>query len=292
MSEPLIPYNFLGLPAENAAPERARFSIVPVAYEGTVTYGTGTKNGPAAIIAASREVELFDPVSGVEMSDFGIYTLPEVSATAKGPARMAERVRSVIAGELDAGRTPIMLGGEHSITAGAVQAFHRKYPDLSVLQIDAHADLRDAYQGSPYSHASVMRRVHEICPHVAVGPRNCSLEEKEFIDAAKIPIYWAKDILGRHDWYGRCLEQLSETVYLTFDLDGLDPSIMPAVGTPEPGGLGWYDTLDFLDAVFAKKNVVGADVVELAPIPGILYPDFTAARLVAAILQMIHRTSG
>jgi len=291
MSDSLVPFNFLGLPAEQALPENATSSIVPVAYEGTVTYGTGTKNGPAAIIAASREAESFDPDSGMEMFDLGIYTLPEVTAAAEGPAKMVDRVEGVIAAELGAGRIPIMLGGEHSITTGAVRTFHKKYPGLSVLQIDAHVDLRDTYQGSPYSHASVMRRVRGICPHVAVGPRNCSREEKAFIDSEKIPIFWAKNVLGRRDWYDRCLEHLSDTVYLTFDLDGFDPSIMPAVGTPEPGGLLWYETLDFLHYVFAKKKVIGADVVELAPIPGVLYPDFTAARLVATIIQLMHQSA-
>jgi len=284
MPESFVPFNFLGLPDEYCAPEKAKYSIVPVAYEGTVTYGTGTKNGPRAIIAASREVESFDAQSGVELADPGIYTLPEVAAVAEGPEKMVARVQEVTTAELEAGRTAIMLGGEHSITTGAVRAYFKRYPDLSVLQIDAHPDLRDSYQGSRYSHASVMRRVREICPHVCVGARNCSIEEKKFIDAENIPIFWARDIIGRTDWYDRCLSHLSDNVYLTFDLDGLDPSVMPAVGTPEPGGLGWYDALNFLQHVFAKKKVVGADVVELAPIPGMNFPDFTAAQLTATII--------
>lgn len=268
--------------------DTARYAIVPVAYEGTVTYGRGTKNGPAAITAASREVETFDPESGIDLAEVGIYTLPEVETVTTGPEQMVNRVEEVIAAELEQGRTAVMLGGEHSITTGAVRAYKKRYPRLSVLQIDAHLDLRDSYQGSPYSHASVMRRVREVCPHVAVGVRNCSAEEKQFIDAEGVPVFWAKDILGRVDWYDRCLGHLSDEVYLTFDLDGLDPSIMPAVGTPEPGGMGWYETLDFLRHVFDKKKIVGADVVELAPISGLSYADVTAALLVAAIIRMMQ----
>jgi len=290
MSDTFVPFNFLGISPEKSAPEKARYSIVPVPYAGTVTYGVGTRHGPLAIIAASREVETFDAESGVDLFDLGIHTLPEVMPVAAGPEKMAERVEEVIAAELTAGRTPIMLGGEHSITAGAVRAFSKQHPRLSVLQIDAHLDLRDAYQGSPYSHASVMRRVREVCPHVAVGPRNCSAEEKQYIDEKNIPVFWAKDIVGKQDWYQRCLANLPAEVYLTVDLDGLDPSVMPAVGTPEPGGLGWYEALSFLRFVFGNRKVVGADVVELAPIPGVHYPDFTAAMLVAAIIRLMHLT--
>ena len=223
MADSFVEFNFLGLPAEYTTPEKAKYSIVPVAYEGTVTYGTGTKHGPAAIIAASREVETYDAATGIELADVGIYTLPEVAAVASGPEQMVNRVEEVIAGELHAGRTPIMLGGEHSLTTGAVRAYHKKFPNLSVLQIDAHVDLRDSYQGSPYSHASAMRRVREVCPHVCVGARNCSIEEKEFIDRENVPVFWARDIIGRNDWYDPCLAHLSDDVYLTFDLDGLDP---------------------------------------------------------------------
>ncbi len=283
--------NFLGLSTRECSVDTARYAIVPVAYEGTVTYGKGTKNGPAAIIAASREVETFDPESGIDLAEVGIYTLPEVETVTTGPEQMVNRVEEVIAAELEQGRTAVMLGGEHSITTGAVRAYKKRYPRLSVLQIDAHLDLRDSYQGSPYSYACVMRRVREVCPHVTVGVRNCSAEEKQFIDAEGVPVFWAKDIIGCRDWYDRCLGDLSDEVYLTFDLDGLDPSIMPAVGTPEPGGLGWYETLDFLRYVFNKKKIVGADVVELAPIPGLSYPDFTAAQLVAAIVRMMQLRS-
>jgi agmatinase len=293
MADSFIEFNFLGLPPDDSSREKARYSIVPVAYEGTVTYGTGTKHGPAAIIAASREVETYDAVTGVDLADVGVCTLPEVAAVATGPEQMVARVEEVIAAELEAGRTPIMLGGEHSLTTGAVRAYHRKLPGLSVLQFDAHLDLRDSYQGSPYSHASAMRRVRELCPHVCVGARNCSAEEKEYIAREHVPVFWAREVIGRNDWYDRCLQHLSRDVYVTFDLDGFDPAVMPAVGTPEPGGLGWHDAVNFLQYASTKKNIVGADIVELAPIPGLLYPDFTAAQLTAALIRMMFlRTSG
>ncbi len=291
MSEHFVEFNFLGLPPECVNPDTAKVSIVPVAYEGTVTYGTGAKHGPAAIIAASREVETFDAASGIELADVGIYTLPEVSAVASGPGQMVARVEEVIAAELAAGRTPIMLGGEHSLTTGAVRAYHQKYPDLTVLQIDAHTDLRDSYQGSPYSHACAMARVREVCPHVCVGARNCSSEEKAYIERHHVPVFWARDIIGSTDWWDACLAHLSDTVYLTFDLDGLDPSVMPAVGTPEPGGLGWYDAIHFLQYISSRKRIVGADVVELAPSPGLHYADFTAAQLTATIIRMMCGTT-
>lgn len=291
MADSFIEFNFLGLPPEYSAREKARYSIVPVAYEGTVTYGAGTKFGPAAIIAASREVETYEAATGVELADLGICTLPEVAAVATGPEQMVARVEEVIAAELEGGRTPIMLGGEHSLTTGAVRAYYRKFPELSVLQFDAHVDLRDTYQGSPYSHASAMRRVREVCSTVCVGARNCSREEKEFIERERVPVFWAREVIGRTDWYDRCLAHLSRDVYVTFDLDGFDPSVMPAVGTPEPGGLGWYDAVNFLQYASTKKNIVGADIVELAPIPGVSYPDFTAAQLTAAIIRMMDQSS-
>jgi len=291
MSDTFVEFNFLGLPAESSTREKARYSIVPVAYEGTVTYGSGTKRGPAAIIAASREVETYDAATNSDLAGVGICTLPEVAAVATGPEQMVKRVEEIIAAELQAGRTPIMLGGEHSLTTGAVRAYYKKFPRLSVLQFDAHLDLRDSYQGSPYSHASGMRRVREICSHVCVGARNCSAEEKAYIDHERVPVFWAREVIGRNDWYDRCLAHLTDDVYVTFDLDAFDPSVVPAVGTPEPGGLGWYDALDFLQYISKKKNIIGADIVELAPIPGLTYPDFAAAQLTAAMVRMMEQSS-
>jgi agmatinase len=279
-------YNFLGLAPEDAEYEKARVVIVPVAYEATTSYKAGTKYGPAAIIAASREVESYDRETGRDLLDLGIATGIEVESAAEGPAAMVDVVEREIARHLTAGKFCVMLGGEHSITTGAVRAHHKLYPDLSVLQIDAHADMRDSYQGSKHSHACTMRRVREICPAVSVGIRSVSEECHERIEKDFLPVFWADECAGGGDWCDAAIDHLSDDVYITFDCDGLDPSIMPSVGTPEPGGLLWQGTVGFLRKVFAAKNVVGFDVVELCPMPPHHASDFLAARLVAAMIGM------
>jgi len=279
--------NFLGLPPEDAEYDKARVVVIPVAYDATTSYKTGTKYGPAAIIAASREVETYDPATKTEIGDIGIATVDEIEAEADGPAVMVDTVEREIARHLAAGKFCVMLGGEHSITTGAVRAHKAKYPNLSVLQIDAHADMRDSYQGSKFSHASVMRRVREICPVVSVGIRNASADCHATIERGRLPVFWADQCLGRTDWHDAAIAALTQQVYITFDLDALDPSIMPAVGTPEPGGLLWQETLAFLRAVASKRKVVGFDVVELSPIPGLHHPDFLAAKLVAEMVRMV-----
>jgi agmatinase len=278
--------NFLGLTNEEADYDRARVVVVPVAYDATTSYKSGTKYGPAAIIAASREIESSDRDAAPDLADIGIATALDVEAQVEGPAVMVDTVEREIARHLAAGKLCAMLGGEHSITTGAVRAHKARFADLTVLQIDAHADLRDTYQGSKYSHATTMRRVREICPAVSVGIRSACGICFQAIEEGALPVFWARDIVGKSDWYDAAVDPLSDHVYITFDLDGLDPSIMPAVGTPEPGGLLWYETLDFLRAVNSKRQVVGLDVVELMPIPGLHHPDFLAARLVAEMLRM------
>lgn len=287
MTEPIRGYNFLGLTPEEAEYDNARIVILPVAYDATTSYKSGTKYGPAAIIAASREVETFDPATGRDIGEIGIYTALEIEAEADGPARMIEVVERDIAKHLKNGKYIVMLGGEHSLTTAAVRAHKAKYPNLSVLHIDAHADMRDSYQGSKWSHASVMRRVRELVPAVSVGIRNASADCVQSLKAGKCPVYWATDVVGKTGWQEAAINQLTDQVYLTLDLDVFDPSIMPAVGTPEPGGMQWYETLDFLRLVFSKRNVVGFDIVELSPIAGLHHPDFLAAKLTAEMVRMI-----
>ena len=279
-------YNFLGLTNEEAAYANAAVVIVPVAYDGTTSYKSGTKDGPAAIIAASREIESTDRDAEGDVADLGIATADEVEAEADGPAIMVEKVTREVTRHLDAGKYCVMLGGEHSLTSGAVRAHQQKYPDLSVLQIDAHADMRDSYQGSKFSHASVMRRVREMCPAVSVGIRSASKGCLRALKEQNAPVFWARDCVGRSDWHERAIAGLSPNVYLTFDLDGFDPSIMPAVGTPEPGGFLWHETLEFLRQVAAQRRIVGFDVMELMPIGGLHYADFTAARLVVELIRL------
>ncbi len=288
MTEPIRGNNFLGLTPEESEYDSARVVILPVAYDATTSYKSGTKYGPAAIIAASREVETYDPASGRDIGEIGIHTALEIEAEADGPAKMIEVVEREVAKHLKNNKFVVMLGGEHSVTTAPVRAHKAKYPNLSVLHIDAHADMRDSYQGSKWSHASVLRRLREMVPAVSVGIRNASEDCHQSINAGKCPVYWAKDIVGKNGWQEDALKHLTDQVYITFDLDAFDPSIMPAVGTPEPGGMMWYETLDFLRLGLAKKQVVGFDIVELSPIAGLHHPDFLAAKLTAEMVRMIR----
>jgi agmatinase len=209
----------------------------------------------------------------------GIHTLPELEPTALGPGVMAARVEQAIGWILDRGKLPVMLGGEHSLTAGAVRAAAKRFPRLSVLQIDAHADMRDTYLDSPDSHACVMRRVREMVPAASVGIRSMSEEEADHLKRHPAPIWSVRAFRALERNWAPILAALTDDVFVTFDLDGLDPACLPATGTPEPGGLDWYEAVDLLAAVARRARIVGFDVVELAPIPGQPASDFLAARL-------------
>jgi agmatinase len=276
--------NFLGIPSDFSEFEKSKFVILPVPYEQTTTYQQGTKNGPGAIIKASHEVETFDEELKFEPYRAGICTLNVLETSPVEPSAMLERIHQVTAQLIGAGKKTVMLGGEHTISIGAVKAFKEKYPRLSVLQMDAHADLRGSYQDNKFSHACVMRRIAEFCPFVGVGVRNLSIEEHAFVQENKSDIFFSHEMKDNYRWKEQVLERLGPDVYLTLDLDVLDPSIMPAVGTPEPGGLLWYETVEFLKDLIEKKNVVSCDVVELCPIPGMVAPDFLAAKLVYKII--------
>lgn len=279
MSEPLV---FGALEPAWRALESARVIIYSVPFEKTVTYARGTAQGPCAILEASAEVELYDERSGREPYRVGIATLAnyEPDAWQMSSEAMADRVSAELEPLVRQGKWPVVLGGEHTVSLGVVQAAAAVHPDLSVLQIDAHADLRREYQGSRLSHACVMSRIGEICPFVGVGIRSLSREEAERIEQEQLPVFFAHRLRSDQRWMEEAIAALSDTVYLTVDLDGLDPSIMPATGTPEPGGLLWEETLEFLELLFKRRTVVGADVVELAPRPGLHASDFLAARLV------------
>lgn len=281
------PHNFLSLPPEFSEFESSEFVILPVPYEQTTTFRAGTKQGPHAIINASQEVETFDEELKQETFMVGIHTLEEMEITVGGPERMVEKVYQIGKELVDKNKRIVLLGGEHTVSIGMVKALSEKYDKFSVLQLDAHADLRDSYQESKYSHACTMRRIEEIAPFAGVGIRNLSLEEHEYVQKKKIDLFFAKDLMKDDRWIDQILNKLSENIYLTIDLDFLDPSIMPSVGTPEPGGVLWYQTLDLLKKVAEKKNIVGFDCVELCPIPGLVAPDFLAARLVYKIICYI-----
>jgi agmatinase len=283
-----LPFNFGGLEPRLSQLEKARVLIWPVPFEKTVSYGAGTGEGPAAIIEASRNMELYDEEIGAETAEIGIHTLEPIDTECEAEQMM--RALETRAGELLATRKfTCMLGGEHSITGPVVRAFHKKFPKLSVLQIDAHADLRDSYDGTPHSHASAMRRVVEVCPAVQVGIRSLSAEEARAIPSLPTKIFYAKDIAGRTGWIEKAIDGLTEDVYLTIDIDGLDPSLVPSTGTPEPGGLMWYETLALIRALASERNVVGMDLVELCKSPAGNAPSFLAAKLIYKTLGYIFR---
>ncbi|MCE9582637.1 MAG: agmatinase [Planctomycetes bacterium] len=277
------PFNFGGLPPELTDRAKAKFLVLPVPFEESVSYGGGTGKGPDAVIEASRQVELWDEELLRETCDAGIHTLPAFKpARAKG-----EKYLKLLAEEATAlaaeGKVLVSLGGEHSITPALVEGVKKKYPKLSVLQIDAHADLRDEYEGKKWSHACAMKRVIEQgCKLAQAGIRNFSKSEVPFVDrglVATAPAHLTRTSGDLRKAIERFLEHLTDDVYITVDIDGLDPSLVPGTGTPEPGGLSWYDTLDFLRPIFAQKNVVAFDIVEVAPLEGSSVSQFVAAKL-------------
>ena len=277
-------WSFASLDGDDADFDRAAAAILPVPYDGTVSYRGGARDGPQAIIEASRYLELYEPDLDMEPAQWGIATLPALEPDASGPEANIFHVEQAIGALAGAGKLPVMLGGEHSLTVGAVRALVQRHPGLSVLQLDAHADMRDSYQGSRYSHACVMRRLREIVEDgsvVQAGIRSISSEEMQHIrDAGVTGVHlYTPGQYNDPAAIDELLAGLGETVYVTVDLDALDPSIMPAVGTPEPGGLSWQETLGILRAVAQRSRVVGFDVMELAPNEGATHAAFTAARL-------------
>jgi agmatinase len=280
-----LPNNFGGLGEQHAALDAARAVVLPAPYDFSTTYQGGTRWGPRAILTASQNMELWDEEIGA-IYKAGIHTLPELEPTALGPETMCSRVEQAVAWILEQGKLPVMLGGEHSLTAGAVRAAASRTRNLSVLQLDAHADMRDRYLDSPYSHACVMRRVRELVPASSVGIRSMSEEEASYLEGHPAPIWSARQFHALEGRWDPILRSLTDDVYLTLDLDALDPSIVPGTGTPEPGGLGWYETVDLLAAVSRRSRIVGFDVVELAPLPGMVASDFLAARLTYRLIGL------
>ncbi len=274
-----IPFNFGALPPESSSWDASHIVVVPVPYDLTTTYTSGTRNGPRAIVEASAHLELFDDELQKDISHIGIHTLEMVEQTTVGPKEMIDRVTGLVDQITGAGKLPVLLGGEHSITLGAVTSVLKKYPDCAVIQFDAHADLRESYQDSRYNHACVARRIHEVCPLTQVGIRSLSSGEHAFMADSDIATYYARDIQHDTAWVDDCIKGLPEHIYITFDLDALDPSIMPSVGTPEPGGLGWYESLAVLKKLAQNRRIVGFDIVELCPQAGNPAPDFLAAKL-------------
>ncbi|HPQ40175.1 MAG TPA: agmatinase [bacterium] len=294
--------NFLNLELRDADPGRAGVIILPVPYEKTSTFGTGSARGPGEIIRASSEVELFDAVLGSETCRRigGIATAAPVTlapAEANGEV-LCHRLESEVAAWLKQGRTVVTLGGEHSSVVGAIRAHGRAAAaagePLTVIQFDAHSDLRETYLDDPWNHACAMARVLDACDHlVQVGIRSQAAEERDRSERDAIPVHYAHAIHGAEtggmDWIDAIIQQCRDTVYITFDCDAFDPSIIPATGTPEPGGLTWHQVDRFVDLLTRQRRLAGFDISELAPIPGLHHCQFTLAKLIYRWLGYMHR---
>src|SRR3954469_621602 len=265
--------------------DSARVVILPIPLDRTTSYVGGTRNGPHEILVASSHMEIWDEETESDVSTVGIYTLPEMEFPFASLDEVTSEIRRVASEIINCDKFPVLLGGEHSITAPIGAGMAQKYSGLSVLQIDAHADLRDNYMGTPHSHACAMRRALEYARATQVGIRSLSPEEAAAAPTLPTEIFYDFNMRQDEEWIERIVGSLSETVYITIDCDGLDPAIMPATGTPEPGGLSWYETLALLRRVIETRQVVGCDLVELAPIPGMVAPNFLCAKLIYKILS-------
>ncbi|MFN8500922.1 agmatinase [Kouleothrix sp.] len=282
--ETLPPQNFLGLDDEHSAYDTSAALVLPIPYEGTVSYGQGTREGPRAILEASRQVELYDRELDDEVAlSYGIHTLPAIAPVVSGPAAMVDAIAAYAEEQLRSGKLLVGLGGEHTVSAGMARAVRAVHGEFVMVQIDAHSDLRDEYEGSPYSHASIARRVFDMgATIVQFGIRSVCREEIDLIRAEpeRLRVWFAEDVhAGGH------LAPLADLVrgkkvFLTIDLDGFDPALVAATGTPEPNGLSWSEGLDIIRTVAREANVVALDCVELAPLPGQHASDFLAAKLV------------
>ncbi len=281
--------NFLGIDNRLSTYASAQIVVLPVPYEHTVSYGGGTGRGPRAILDASRYVEFYDEEIGTELStSVGIATLPSLTLGNNTDEKAVTKIHGAVAKLLADGKFVTVLGGEHTISQAPIRAHRERYPDLSVVQFDAHADLRDTYEGSKFSHACVMARVCEFMDpaHVVqVGIRALSPEEAEFISRSGITTLYAHRIRATEDWIQQILQKLSQHVYVTFDVDAFDPSIMPSTGTPEPNGLFWSETMQLLRLIGEQKRIVGCDVVEFAPNRSVRHPDYTAAKLTYKLMN-------
>ena len=283
---------FLDTPPNEDDPESARVFVIPVPYDSTTSFKSGARYGPAAIIEASRHLEDYDVELNRDISKVGIHTTPELQPQMDGPQAMIASVRAAIGSAASQGKLTVLLGGEHTVTVGAVQACAELYSDLSVLYIDAHADMRDSYQGTRWGHASVARRISEVCPVTLVGIRSVSAEEMNFIGGQGIPThFWSVRSSDNVDAaIALALNNPTGNIYISIDLDALDPSIMSAVGTPEPGGMLWHETLDLLRAVSLRANIVGFDIMELSPPEGPAACAFTAAKLAYKLIGYATQT--
>ena len=281
---PWVPFNFLALPDDLSRLETARVVILPVPYDATTSFRGGARNGPRAIIESSYNLEDYDPELETDVSQVGIHTAAAVEPHMAGPLHMIQRVHDAVASFARQDKLLAMLGGEHSISVGSVRALKEIYPDLSVLYLDAHADLRDEYMGTPWGHASVARRIQEQCQIVLVGVRSMSQEEHQFLSGNQVPLFPCSLEAEVVDEAEHIIDCLSPNVYISVDLDVLDPAIMSAVGTPEPGGMSWASITGLIKLVAKQRKIVGFDVTELSPEQGPTACSYTAAKLVYKLI--------
>ncbi len=278
------PSVFGGATADPPEFDRARIAILPIPFDRTTSYVPGTRNGPREIIQASSHMELWDEELGVDVHHVGIFTLPEMELPFGEMAPVMTEIQRVASEILARDKFLVALGGEHSITPPLVAAVAGKHRGVHVLQIDAHADLRDSYMGTPHNHACAMRRCLEHAPLTQVGIRSLSPEEAEAIPSLETTIFYDHDMRAAPSWMDRVVASLGDPVYITIDVDAFDPAIMPATGTPEPGGLTWYEAVALLRKVFAARTVVAFDLVELSPMPPLVAPNFLCAKLIYKML--------
>jgi agmatinase len=276
---------YFGLADEYSTKENSKAVILPAPYEATTSYGKGAKDGPQAILSASQKVELFDDELWTMPYKIGIQSMPsvEIETTSNEKESPFDELYDAVKPVVEFDKFPIVIGGERSVTIGAVRACIERFPDLSILHIGAHTDLRETFEDSHYSHACVNFQLYNMLPQpliTSVGVRNISEEEVAWLEQKQpnVNLFWARNQDGWN--LNEIVETLSDNVYLTVDVSGLDPAIMPATGAPEPGGMGWYQITELIKLLCIRKNVVGADFVELAPIPNLLFPEFTIAKLI------------
>ncbi len=272
--------NYAGIPDKYARLDEAKVVLIPVPYDGTSTWQKGADKGPQAFLEASENMELFDIETRSEVYKKGVYLTPPVTENSS-PEKMVEAVYKTTKNYIQQEKFVTLFGGEHSISIGTIRAFNESFEDLTVVQIDAHADLRKEYEGSKCNHACAVHEASKTTNLIQVGIRSMDAEELEYMDENQV--YFAHDLY--EDWMDDAIGQMTPNVFLTIDLDAFDPSILPSTGTPEPGGLFWYETLDFIRTIFKKKNVVGFDIVELCPNPSEKSSDFLAAKLYYKMLS-------
>ncbi|OHX64333.1 agmatinase [Flammeovirga pacifica] len=275
-------YIFAGLEEKYSAFRNASILLQPIPYDGTSTWGKGADKGLAAFIEASENMELYDIETDSEVYKKGVYVLPEIYEKSS-PELVYKAVYQKTKDLLELDKYLTFFGGEHAISIGVIDAFKEKFEDLTVLQIDAHADLRPSYLGSEFNHACALHRASKSTNLIQVGIRSMDVSEKDHMNYDQC--YFAEEIYGQTEWMDKSIEQMTDNVYLTIDLDAFDPGIMPATGTPEPGGFDWNTLIIYLKKVFTKKNVVGFDIVEFAPIDGLHGPGFLVSKLYYKLLS-------